>query len=130
MSELKFTRENNEKYNTVSTKIENALIEIKENDYYIFETENTKFGYRKVNLIINNKDLKEKLKLWQTEINEYLKNEVGTEPITVLYGNKIYSKLSKLINQEQKKYFIKVSGVWINENNKPFIQLWYVKHTN
>ena len=77
MSELKFTRENNEKYNTVSTKIENALIEIKENDYYIFETENTKFGYRKVNLIINNKDLKEKLKLWQTEINEYLKNEVA-----------------------------------------------------
>ena len=130
MSELKFTREDNKKYNTISINIENALIEIKENDYYIIETEKTKFGYRKVSLRINNKDLKEKLKSWETEINEYLKSEVGTGPITVLYGNKIYSKLSKMIEQEQKKYFIKVSGVWINENNKPFIQLWYVKHTN
>ena len=66
---------------------------------------------------------------WETEINEYLKNEVGTGPIKVLYGNKIYSKLSKKINQEEEKFFIKVSGVWINENNKPFVQLWYVKHT-
>ena len=111
MSELKFTRENNKKYNTTSIKIENAITELKENDYNIFNTENTKFGDRKVNLRINNDDLKDKLKLWQTEINEYLKNEVGTGPITVLYGNKIYSKLSKLINQEQKKYFIKISGV-------------------
>ena len=29
MSELKFTRVNNEKYNTVSINIENAIIEIK-----------------------------------------------------------------------------------------------------
>ena len=130
MSKLNFTRKNNEKYNSININIENALIEIKENDYYIFETEKTKYGYRKVNLKISNNDLKEKLKSWETEINEYLKNEVGTGPITVVYGNKIYSKLSKLIEQEQKKYFIKISGVWINEENKPFIQLWYVKHTN
>ena len=78
MSELKFTREDNKKYNTISINIENALTEIKENDYNILNTENTKFGYRKVNLRINNKDLKEKLKSWETEINEYLKNEVGT----------------------------------------------------
>ena len=45
MSELKFTRVNNEQYNTVSINIENAIIEIKENDYYIFDTQNTKFGY-------------------------------------------------------------------------------------
>ena len=130
MSELKFTRENNEKYNTININIENALIEIKENDYYIFETEKTKYGYRKVNLKISNIDIKEKLKSWETEINEYLKNEIGTGPIKVLYGNKIYSKLSKMIEQEQRKYFIKISGVWINEENKPFIQLWYVKHMN
>ena len=30
MSELKFTRVNNEEYNTVSINIENAIIEIKE----------------------------------------------------------------------------------------------------
>ena len=129
MSELKFTRKNNEEYKTTSINIENAIIEIDEDDYYIFNTENSKFGYRKADLKLYNNDIKEKLKSWETEINEYLKNEVGTGPIKVLYGNKIYSKLSKKINQEEKKFFIKVSGVWINEQNKPFIQLYYVKHT-
>ena len=129
MSELKFSRVNNEQYNTISIDIENAITEIVEDDYYIFNTENSKFGYRKADLKIYNDDIKEKLKSWETEINEYLKNEVGTGPIKVLYGNKIYSKLSKKINQEEEKFFIKVSGVWINEQNKPFVQLWYVKHT-
>ena len=129
MSNLKFTRVNNKQYNTVSINIENAIIEIVEDDYNIINMENTKFGYQKVNLRINNQDLINKLKSWETEINEFLKNEVGTGPVVVLYGNKLYSKLSKLIEQEEKKYFIKISGVWINENNKPFVQLWYVKHT-
>ena len=128
MSELKFTRVNNEQYNTVSINIENAIIEINKEDYYIFDKQNTKFGYRKVDLRIHNDDIKEKLKSWETEINEYLKNEVGTNPIKIVYGNKLYTKLSKKINQEENKYFIKISGVWINENNKPFVQLYYVEH--
>ena len=128
MTNLKFTRVNNEQYNTVSINFENAFIEIKNEDYYIFDKQNTKFGYRKVNLRIHNDDIKEKLKLWETEINEYLKNEVGTGPIKIVYGNKIYTKLSKKINQEEEKYFIKISGVWINENNKPFVQLYYIEH--
>ena len=106
MSELKFTRKNNEEYKTTSINIENAIMEINEDDYYIFNTENSKFGYRKADLKIYNDDIKEKLKSWETEINEYLKNEVGTGPIKVLYGNKIYSKLSKKINQEEEKFFI------------------------
>ena len=130
MSELKFTQENNKKYNTININIENALIQIKEDDYNIIETEKTKFGYKKATLKINNKDLKEKLNSWETEINEYLKSEVGTGPITILYGNKIYSKLSFLMGKKQKEHHIKISGVWINENNKPFVQLWYVKHIN
>ena len=129
MSELKFTRKNNEEYKTTSINNENALIEIKENDYYIFDTQKTKFGYRKANLKINNEDIREKLKSWETEINEYLKNEVGTGPVKIVYGNKIYTKLSKKIEQEKRKYFIMVSGVWINGENKPFIQLYYVIHT-
>ena len=130
MSELKFTRVNNEEYNTVSINIENAIIEIKENDYYIFDTHNTKFGYRKANLKIDNEDIREKLKSWETEINEYLKSEVGTEPITILYGNRIYPKVSSMLGQEKKKHHINIKSIWINENNKPFIQLWYVNHTN
>ena len=128
MNNLKFTHVNNEQYNTVSINIENAIIEIKEDEHYVLNDENSKFGYRKVDLKIHNNDIKEKLKSWETEINEYLKNEVGTGPVTIVYGNKIYTKLSKKINQEENKYFIKISGVWINENNKPFVQLWYVKH--
>ena len=128
MSELKFTRVNNEEYKSTSINIENAIIEIKKEDYYIFDTQNTKFGYRKVNLKLDNNDIKEKLKTWETEINEYLKNEMGTSPVKIVYGNKLYTKLSKKINQEENKYFIKISGVWINENNKPFVQLYYVEH--
>ena len=128
MINLKFTRVNNEQYNTVSINIENAIIEIKKDEHYVFNNENSKFGYRKVDLTIDNDDIKKKLKSWETEINEYLKNEVGTGPIKIVYGYKIYTKLSKKINQEENKYFIKISGVWINENNKPFIQLYYVKH--
>ena len=128
MSELKFTRVNNEQYNTVSINIENAFIEIKNEDYYIFDKQKTKFGYRKVDLRIHNDDIKEKLKTWETEINEYLKNEMGTGPVKIVYGNKLYTKLSKKINQEENKYFIKISGVWINENNKPFVQLYYIEH--
>ena len=130
MSELKFTRVNNEEYNTVSINIENAFIEIKNEDYYTLETEKTKFGYIKSTIRIINEDLKNKLKIWETEINEYLKNEVGTEAITILYGNKIYPKLSGLIGQEKNEQHIKIKSVWINEKNKPFVQLWHVRHTN
>ena len=121
MSELKFTRVNNEQYNTVSINIENALIEIIEDDYQIMDMGKTKFGYKKANIKIINEDLINKLKSWETEINEYLKNEAGTNPVTVLYGNRIYPKVSSIIGQEKEEHHIKISGVWINENNKPFI---------
>ena len=130
MNNLKFTRVNNEQYNTVSINIENAIIEIKNEDYYTIETEKTKFGYIKSTIKIINEDLKDKLKTWETKINEYLKNEVGTGPITISYGGWIYPKLSSLIGQEKNEQHIKIKSVWINEKNKPFIQLWHVRHTN
>ena len=129
MTNLKFTRVNNKEYNTVSINIENAIIEIKEDDYHIIDTTKTKFGYRKANIKIINDDLINKLKSWETEINEYLKNEVGTGPVTILYGNRIYPKVSTIIRQEKNEQHIKIKSVWINEKNKPFIQLYYVRHT-
>ena len=129
MSELKFTRVNNEEYNTVSINIENAIMEIVEDDYYIFDTHQTKFGYRKANLKIDNEDIREKLKSWETEINEYLKNEVGTGAVTILYGNRIYPKVSSMLGQKDEKHHINIKSIWIDEKNKPFVQLWYVKHT-
>ena len=127
MSELKFTRVNNEEYNTVSINIENAFIEIKNKDYCIFDKQKTKFGYIKVNLALLNDDIIKKLETWETEINEYLKNEMGTGPVKIVYANKLYTKHYIEITQENK-YFIKISGVWINENNKPFVQLYYIEH--
>ena len=120
MGELKFTRVNNEKYNTVSINIENAIIEIAKDDYNISNMGKTKFGYTKANIQIFNDELKNKLKSWETEINEYLKNKVGTRPVTILYGNMIYPKVSMW--QEKEERYIKIKSVWINENNKPFVQ--------
>ena len=122
MSELKFTRVNNEKYNTTTIKIVNAFIEIAKDDYKISNMRKTKFGYTKANIQIFNVELKNKLKSWETEINEYLKNKVGTRPVTILYGNMIYPKVSGLMLQ---KRYIKIKSVWINEKNIPFVQLWY-----
>ena len=129
MSELKFTRVKNEEYNTVSINIENAFIEIVEDDYQIMDRSKTKFGYIKANIQIKNDDLINKLKSWETEINEYLKNEVGTGSVTILYGNRIYPKVSGLIGQEKEERHIKIKSVWIDEKNKPFVQLWYVHNT-
>ena len=130
MSELKFTRKNNEEYKTTSINIENAITEITKDEYYTMSTEKTKFGYKKSTIKLIGDDLKDKLKSWETEINEYLKSEVGTGPITILYGKNIYPKVSSMIGQEKEEHHIKISGVWINEQNKPFVQLWYVRHTN
>ena len=127
MSELKFTRVNHEEHNTVSIDIENALIPIKEEDYNIMDVHKTKFGYRKANMKLKNQDLINKLKSWETEINDYLKSE-GIEPITFLYNIKIYPKVSCLLGNE-KQHHIKIKSIWVNEKNKPFIQLWYVYYS-
>ena len=129
MGELKFTCVNNEKYNTTTINIENAFIEIAKDDYNILNMGKTKFGYTKANIQIFNVELKNKLKSWETEINEYLKNEVGTRPVTILYGNMIYPKVSGLMWQEKEERYIKIKSVWINEKNKPFVQLWYEHNT-
>ena len=126
MSELKFNRVNNEEYNTVSVNIKNAIIDIKFEDYYTLQTQKTKFGYIKSTIRIINDEIKSKLKIWEEQINEYLKNEIGTGAITILYGDKIYPKLSTLIGQNRREQHIDIRSVWINEKNKPFAQLWHV----
>ena len=129
MSELIFYCVDNEEYKTKSVYVENAIIDIKKEDYKIINRTNTKFGYVKANIIIFNDDLKNKLKIWAEQINEYLKNEVGTGAITILYGKRIYTKVSTLTEQEKEEHHIKIKSIWINENNKPFVQLYYVHNT-
>ena len=130
MSELKFNCVNNEQYNTVSVNIENAIIDIKYEDYYTLQTQKTKFGYIKSTIKIINDEIKNKLKIWEEQINEYLKNEVGTGAITILYGDRAYPKLSALIGQNREEQHINIRSVWINEKNKPFAQLWHVNISN
>ena len=129
MSELKFNRVNNEEYKTTSVFIENAIIDIEKEDYKIIHKLTTKYGYRKADIMIFNDDLKDKLKIWEVQINEYLKNEVGTGAITILYGNRIYPKVLGLIGQDKEEIQFKIKSIWINENNKPFVQLYYVHNT-
>ena len=129
MSELKFYCVDNEEYKTKSVFVENAIIDIKEEDYIIIDRTKTKFGYTKANIRILKDDLKNKLKIWEEQINEYLKNEVGTGAITILYGNRIYPKVSGLIGQDKEEFQFKIKSIWINENNKPFVQLYYVHNS-
>ena len=129
MSELKFYCVDNEEYKTKSVFVENAIIDIKEEDYIIIDRTKTKFGYVKANIRVLKDELKNKLKIWEEQINEYLKNEVGTGAITILYGNRIYPKVSGLIGQDKEEFQFKIKSIWINENNKPFVQLYYIHNS-
>ena len=129
MTNLKFNRVDNKEYKTVSVFIENAIIDIKKEDFQIIDRTKTKFGYTKANIMIFNDDLKDKLKLWEVQINDYLKCEVGAGAVTLLYGNRVYPKVLELIGQDKEELQFKIKSIWINENNKPFVQLYYIHHT-
>ena len=121
MSELKFNRINNDKYNTVSINIENAFLTLR--DCEILKIEKTKWHYRKTVIQLNQPDLYEKIKLWETQINDYLKGE-GIGSITILYNKKIYPKTLLYVIKKGKVNCIKLKSIWVNESNKPFPQLW------
>ena len=129
MTNLKFTRVDNKEYKTISVFVENAIIDIKKEDFQIIDRTKTKFGYIKANIMIFNDDLKDKLKFWEVQINDYLKCEVGTEAVTLLYRNRVYPKVLGLIEQDKEELQFKIKSIWINENNKPFVQLYYIHHT-
>ena len=121
MNELKFSRVNNDEYNTFSINIENAFLTLR--DCEILKIEKTKWHYRKTVIQLNQPDLYEKIKLWETQINDYLKGE-GIGSITILYNKKIYPKTLLYVIKKGKVNYIKLKGIWVNESNKPFPQLW------
>ena len=120
MSEIKFERKDNVKYNTIS--IEFASLTLKEG-YIIHKIEKTKWNYRKTIIQLDSLKLRERVENLEKQINEYLKNE-GIESVKILYGNKIYPKTLLYVVKKNNNNYIKVKGVWVNEQNKPFIQLW------
>ena len=117
---LKFDRVNYEKYNTSRINIENAILVLKEH-CKVLKIDKTKYGYQKAVLQLDQPDLCNLMKLWETQINGYLKGE-GIPPITIVYGNKIYFKT--IIHNPTDASIIEIKGVWINDENKPFLQLW------
>ena len=129
MTNLKFTRVDNKEHNTISVYVENAVIDIKEEDFQILDRTPTKFKYEKAHIMVHSDKIKDKLKLWEVQINDYLKCEVLAKASTLLYGNRIYPKVSELIGQDKEVIQFKIKSIWINEKNKPFIQLYYIHHT-
>ena len=125
MRELNFICVENVEYDTKSIIVENAIIDITEQDYKILQRITNKFKQTKLNIKILNDELKSKLKIWEEQINEYLKCEMGTEAVTLLYGNKVYPKVLDLEGQEKEEHQLKIKSVWISEKNKPFVQLYY-----
>ena len=123
MIELRFSRNNNKKYDTISITIEKGLLMLKEN-YLILKIDKTKWNYKKAVIQLDDPNLLERIKQWETQINDYLKRKC-IEPVTFLYGNKIYPKT--LLNNTKKTKndnYIKLKGIWVNNENKPFLQYW------
>ena len=121
MNEIsEFDRVNYEKYNTSRINIENGNSVLKEH-CKVLKIDKTKYGYLKAVVQLDQSDLYNLMKLWETEINGYLKGE-GIPPITILYGNKIYPKT--IIHNTTDASIIKIKSVWINDKNKPFLHLW------
>ena len=104
---LKFDGVYYEKYNTSRIDIENGISVLKEN-CKVLKIDKTKYGYQKAVLQLDQPDLCNLMKLWETQINGYLKGE-GIPPITILYGNKIYPKT--IIHNPTDVSIIKIKSV-------------------
>ena len=118
VKKLKFLNECFDKYDTKRINIQNGILKLKKGDFRIIKIEKTKYGYQKAVLQLDQPDLNNLMKDWEAQINGYLKDE-GTPLITILYGNKIYPK-----THIRNTSTIKIRSVWINNENKPFPQLW------
>ena len=115
---LEFTRKYYNKYNTIRINIENGSLELKEEDFRIInEIEKTDYDYRKAVVELEKPDLCKLMNKWETQIYKHLKGN-KIPPITILYGNKIYSK-TYLDNPTNV-----IGSIWINAEKKPFPQLW------
>ena len=123
MSNLKFDRVYYEKYNNSKINIENGILVLKKVKEHceVLKIDETKYDYQKAVVQLDKPDLCNLMKDWEVQINEYLKGE-GIPPIKLLYGNKIYPKT--IIHNPTDASIITIKSVWINGENKPFLQLW------
>ena len=124
MPDLKFDRVYYKKYNNSRINIENGILvltEVKEN-CEVLKIDKTKYGYQKAIVQLVEPNLCDIMKVWEAQINEYLKGE-GIPPIKILCVDKIYPK-TIIHNPNDASFIITIKSVWINDENKPFLQLW------
>ena len=121
MSEaLKFNRVYYKKHNTSKIKIKNGTLDLNE-DCDIIKIDKTKYDHQKAFVELDNQDLYDLISGWEDQINKYLKDQ-GVTSITILYDNRIFPKT--YLDNPSNASVIKIKGVWINDENKPFLQLW------
>ena len=117
---LKFNCVYYKKHNASKIKIKNGILVLNE-DCDIVKIDKTDYDYRKAIVELDDQDSYDLKSGWEDRINKYLEDQ-GVTPITILYDNGIYSKT--YLDNPSNASVIKIKGVWINEENKPFLQIW------
>ena len=121
MSEtLKFNRVYFKKHNTSKIKIKNGTLVLNE-DCKIVKIDKTEYDYQKAVVELDDQVLYDLMSGWEDRVNKYLEEQELT-PVTILYENKFYPKT--YLDNPSNASVIKIKGVWINNENKPFLQLW------
>ena len=121
MSEtLKFNRVYYKKNNTSKIKIKNGTLVLNE-DCEIVKIDKTEYDYQKAVVELDDQALYDLMSEWEDRVNKYLEEQELT-PVTILYDNKVYPKT--YLDNPSNASVIKIKGVWINNENKPFLQLW------
>ena len=121
MSEtLKFNRVYYKKNNTSKIKIKNGTLVLNE-DCEIVKIDKTEYDYQKAVVELDDQVLYDLMSVWEDQINKYLEDQKVTS-LTILYDNKVYPKT--YLDNPSNASVIKIKGVWINDENKPFLQLW------
>ena len=92
-------------------------VSLKLEDCEILQKEETKYGYQKAVVKLSPEKVIV-MKEFEEKVNEYLEKEQLSH-MTFIYGNRVYPK----INIDKPKT-IRLRGVWINVEKKPFPQLW------
>ena len=108
------------KHNTSKIKIKNGVLVLNE-DCDIVKIDKTEFDYQKAVVELDDQDLYDLMSGWEDQINKYLEDQKVTS-LTILYDNKVYPKT--YLDNPSNASVIKIKGVWINDENKPFLQLW------
>ena len=117
---LKFNRVYYKKNNTSKIKIKNGTLVLNE-DCEIVKIDKTEYDYQKAVVELDDQALYDLMSEWEDRVNKYL-GEQELTPVTILYDNKVYPKT--YLDNPSNASVIKIKGVWINNENKPFLQLW------